>query len=152
MFTVRGRYHLPQRSEVSLTFSPPLTVFQAVVASKQSLESWLVRNQTHLPQPNEEEAGVLEEISVSDILCEHSSLDPSQASRMKCINEVSAESVARVDQLNNKIRLPTKRFRPLDASSRRWFTLTTSVKFVSRKHIKVRNLQPIGRHLGTEFP
>jgi len=104
----------------SLDFSPPsLTVIQAVVVSKQGLEEWLARNQTHLPQPNDEDAGVPEEISISDILCEHGALDPSQASRMKCISEVSTESNARASKLNRKIRVPTRRFRLPDAILRR---------------------------------
>jgi len=73
---------------------PSLNVLQAVVVSRQGLEKWLARNQTHLPQPNED-MEVLEEICVLDILCEHSALDPSKANRMKCINEVSVESIAR---------------------------------------------------------
>lgn len=97
------------------------------MVSKQSLENWLARNQTHLPPPGGEEVGAPEEISVSDILCEHGALDPSQAGRMKCINEVSTESIIGARKLNSKIRAPTRRFRPLDVSSSRWSILTTSV-------------------------
>ena len=142
MFTVRGKYHLPQRSGTSLTFPPSLIILQAVVVSKQSLESWLACNQSYLPQPNDDDAGVREEISVSDILCEHGALDPSQASRMKCINEAGAKSAARVGKLNLRIRTPTRRFWLLDASSPHYSILATSAQFASRKHTKVRNLQP----------
>ncbi|KAF9647555.1 cysteine proteinase [Thelephora ganbajun] len=69
----------------------PLT--KAVVVSKQGLEKWLARNQTHPPQLNDEDAGVLEEISISDILCEHGVLDSSKASHMKCINEGAYEKI-----------------------------------------------------------
>ena len=86
----------PEKVRKSFDFVLPLlTVLQAVVVSKQSLEGWLARNQTHLPQPDEGEGEALEEISASDILCEHDALDPSKASRMKCINEASAESAAK---------------------------------------------------------
>ena len=70
---------------------PSLIVLQAVVVSRQGLEKWLARNQTYLPQPTDKEIEVLEEISISDVLCEHGALDPSQASSMKCINGVSVE-------------------------------------------------------------
>jgi hypothetical protein len=118
-----------------------LTVLQAVVVSRQSLEKWLARNQTCLPQPIDEDAGVLEEISISDILCEHGALDPSQASSMKCINGVSVESAARDSKLDRKTRLPTRAFQLPDASSRRCSTLITFAQFASCKHIKVRNLR-----------
>lgn len=120
--------------------------------SKQSLEKWLSRNQTHLPQPDNEEGEAPEEISVSDILCEHDALDPLKAGRMKCINEVSAESAARTRKLDRQIRGPTERFQPPDARSRRCSTLATSVRFASRKHIKVRSPGSTERYLGTEFP
>ena len=89
------------------------------MVSKRGLEKWLARNQTHLPQLNDEDAGVPEEISISDILCEHGALDPPQASRMKCINEVSAEFTAGASKLDRKIRVPTRRFRLPDAILRR---------------------------------
>ena len=54
--------------------------------SKQGLEHWLNRYQTHLPK--DEDAEVPGEIPISDILCEHGVLDPSKSSHMKCINEV----------------------------------------------------------------
>ena len=123
-------------------------MLQAVVVSKRSLEEWLARNQTHLPQPNDE-AGVPEEISTSAILCEHGALDPAQADRMKCINEVSAESAAKVSKLNRKARVPTRRSWLRDASSRRCSTLTTSVRSASYKHTKVRNPRPTERRTGT---
>lgn len=122
------------------------------MVSKQSLEEWLARNQTHLPPPDDEESGAPEEISVSDILCEHDGLDPSKASRMKCINEVGPGSVAKASKPNSKVRLPTIRFRLPDACSRRCSTLATSVKFVSHKHIKVRDPRSAGISLGTKFP
>ena len=87
-----------------------LITFQAVVVNKHGLEKWLTRNQTHLPQPSDEDGGVPEEISIPDILCEHGALDPSQASRMKCINEVSTESTVRGSELNRKTRVPMTRF------------------------------------------
>jgi hypothetical protein len=80
--------------QAPLTRLTSLTSPQAVVASKRSLGHWLTRNQTHLPQPCNEDTGISEEISISDILCEHGALDPSKSSNMKCINEVSAEFVA----------------------------------------------------------
>lgn len=95
MFTVHGKHHLLQRSEFLQLQPLSLTVLQAVVVSKQGLENWLVRNQTRLPKPNEEE-GVPEEISIPDILCEHGALDPSKAGNMKCINEVSAQLAVRM--------------------------------------------------------
>lgn len=121
------------------------------MASKQSLEKWLARNQTHLPQPDEEEEAP-EEISLSDILCEHDALDPSKASRMKCINEVSAESATRIRKLDRKIRVPMRRFWPPDARSHLYSTQATYVQFASQKHIKVRSPWSIERYSGTESP
>jgi hypothetical protein len=118
------------------------------VVSKQSLEEWLARNQTHLPQPNDE-AEVPEEISTSAILCEHGALDPAQAGRMKCINEVSVESVARASELNRSVRVLTRKSWLWDASSRRCSTLTTSVQSASYRRIKVRDLRQTERCLGT---
>lgn len=123
---------------------PSLTMLQAVIVSKQGLEKWLARNQTYLPQPTNEDAGVLEEISVSDILCVHGGLDPSQASQMKCINEVSVGTATRSGKLDRKTRVPTRRFWLLDASSHRCSTPTTSAQSASHKPIKVRNLRLIG--------
>ena len=122
------------------------------MVNKQGLEKWLARNQTHLPQPNDEDGGVPEEISISDVLCEHEALDPSKAGRMKCINEVSADSAARTSKLYHKIRVHTRRFRLPDANSRRYSTLTMSVRYVSLNHIKVRNLRSTKRHSGTKSP
>lgn len=122
---------------------PSLTALQAVVVSKQSLEKWLARNQTCLPQPTGEDVGALEEISISDILCEHGALDPSQASSMKCINRVSARLAVRDSKLDHKTRLPTRAFWLPGASSRRCSALITSAQFASRRHTKVRNLRRI---------
>jgi len=143
IFTVHGKRHPLQRSGTPRLCLPSLTALQAVVVSKQSLEKWLARNQTCLPQPTGEDVGALEEISISDILCEHGALDPSQASSMKCINEVSVEFAVRDSKLDRKTRLPTRTFWIPDASSRRCSTLITSAQFASRRHIKVRNLQRI---------
>ena len=120
--------------------------------SKLGLEDWLARNQTRPPQPNDEDGGVGEEISISDILCEHAALDPSKASDMKCINEVRAEPVVRYRELDDKIRVPTKRSWQLDALSPRCSTLTTSVQFASQGLIKVRVSLMNDEYLDNESP
>ena len=102
-------------------------MLQAVVVSKRGLENWLARNQTWLPQPSDEDPGVPEEISISDILCDHGALDPSKASNMKCINEVRAESAVRYHKLDCKIRVLTKTSWQLDPTSRHCSTLATYV-------------------------
>lgn len=151
MFTARGKCHLLQRSEILRLCLPSLTFSQAVVVSKQSLENWLARNQTHLSKPNEESVGVPEEISMSDILCEHGALDPSKASDMKCINEVSAEFTTKYGKPYHKIRVHTKRSWLLDAPSHHCSIPTTSVQFASRNCTKVRDLRAINRHPDTKF-
>ena len=102
MHTVLGKYRLLQGLELLWLHLPLLTMLQAVVVSKQSLENWLARNQTHLPRANDEDDGAPEELSISDILCEHGALDPSRASNMKCINEVSAAFARRYCKLDKK--------------------------------------------------
>ena len=115
--------------------------------SKRGLEEWLARNQTYLPQTTGagEDSEVLEEISVSDILCGHDGLDPSQANRMKCINEVSMESVTRDGKLHHVTRVPTRKFWLPGANLCHYATLATSARFASHKHIRVRNLRQIER-------
>jgi hypothetical protein len=92
----------PAKVRTPLASLPLLTMLQAVVVSKQSLENWLARNQTHLPRTNDEEDGAPEELSISDILCEHGALDPSKASKMKCIDEVSATFALRYPKLDQE--------------------------------------------------
>lgn len=122
------------------------------MVSKHGLEKWLARHQTRLPQPDDENPGVPEEVSISDILCEHGALDPSKASDMKCINEVSAQYIIGYCELDLKIRvLTTKSWQP-DATSRHYFTLTTSVRFASPKRIKVRVPPMIARNIETTLP
>lgn len=131
-----------------------LTLLQAIVVSKQSLESWLARNQTHLPQPNEEEEEeeVPEEISISDIVCKHDALDPSKAGRMKCINEVSADPAAMASKFNRRIRVPTRKYWLPDVRSRRRCIQAIFVQFASHKRTKVRISWPTEWQLGTKFP
>ena len=116
------------------------------MVSKQGLENWLARNQTFLPQSNDEGTGATEEISISDILCEHDALDPSKASNMKCINEVSAEPAVRCRKLDREIRVLTTRSWQPDATLRRCSTPKTSVQFASLKSIKVRVPPTVDRY------
>lgn len=113
--------------------------------SKKGLEEWLARNQTYLPQTAGGDSGVVEEIFISNILCGHGGLDPSQANRMKCINEVSVESATGGGKLHHVTRVPTRKLWLPGASLRHYATLATSARFASHKHIKVRNLRPIER-------
>jgi hypothetical protein len=122
------------------------------VVSKQGLENWLASNQTYLPQSNDEDTGVPEETPISDTLCEHGALDPSKASNMKCINEVSPEPTAGYRKLDRKIRVLTTRSWLPEATLRRCFTLKISVQFASSKRIKVRVPSTMNRHPNTDSP
>lgn len=150
MFTVHGKHHPLRRSEFPRLYLPSLNILQAVVVSKQGLENWLARNQTRLPQSNDEGAEVPEEIPISDITCEHGALDPSKASSMKCVNEVSADSTVRYHKSDHKIRVLTTRSWPPGATSRHCSTPITSVQSASPKRTKVRVPPTINSHLGID--